>query len=70
MIIFLQPKYTLGLIALSGILFGTLAGVSAYLITYIELAGHFSTKEHPRKNALQAAPGNGCTGKECKNDLF
>jgi len=55
MIIFLQPTYTLGLIALLGILFATLAGVSAYLITYSELARHFSTKEYPRKNALQAA---------------
>ena len=55
MIILLHTKYTLELIAFLGMLFGTLAGISAYLISYSELARHFSTKEYPRKSALKTA---------------
>jgi hypothetical protein len=38
-----------------GLIFGSLAGLMAYLITYNEYTRHYQTKKEPRKMALEAA---------------
>jgi hypothetical protein len=38
-----------------GVVFGILAAMMAYLITYNEWISHYSTKKEPRRTALEAA---------------